>query len=145
MRATYDRIQHFVRKMAADPSLPAATRRMIQLHLSKPWVPGFFAVAIRPVERGLEEYLGFPIVRALGTDWYFPSRVWWLAHARTSHGPDGSGCNPDVHTRFLSAEGTDHEFDYANILRNGSLVILDRRAFEQECAYWQRAFKNRLA
>jgi hypothetical protein len=45
-----------------------------------------------------------------------------------------------VHTKFLSSEGSVHEFDYATVFLDGTMKILGRSDFAQECFFWQRAF-----
>lgn len=128
-------------ELMRDGSLPLPVRRMINVHLEKPWIPGFWTVALRAVKPGSERYLDFPIgVSEDGTPWYFPSRLWWLAHAQASHPPDGSGCDAEVHAKFLSQEGTVHEFDYAAVLGDGTLKILGSADFSMECFFWHRAF-----
>jgi hypothetical protein len=125
----------------SDVSLPLSVRGMISVHLEKPWITGFWTVAIRASKPGSERYLDFPIGFAEdGTSWYFPSRQWWLAHAQASHPPDGSGCDLDVHTKFLSREGAAHEFDYATVFADGTLKVLGHADFTAECFFWQHAF-----
>lgn len=124
-----------------DVSLPLSVRGMISVHLETAWIPGFWSVAILATNPNSERYLDFPIGFAEdGTSWYFPSRQWWLAHAQASHPPDGSGCDVDVHTKFLSREGAVHEFDYAAVLVDGTLKVLGRADFSAECFFWQHAF-----
>jgi hypothetical protein len=36
-----------------------------------------------------------------------------------------------------------HEFDYATVLNDGTLRILGRADFVDECAWWSRAFGAR--
>jgi hypothetical protein len=135
-----------------DMSLPGPVRGMISVHLDGGWIPNFWTLAIRapklspsstsgqraPSVRG---YFDFPIGLAEdGTSWFFPSRQWWIAHAHASHPPDGTGCEADVHTKFLSSEGDVHEFDYATVFQDGTLKILGRADFVQECFFWQHAF-----
>lgn len=124
-----------------DMSLPLAVRGMTNVHLEKPWIPNFWTVAIRAPKKGSEKFFDFPIGYAEdGTAWYFPSRQWWLAHAHASHPPDGSGCDADVHTKFLSSEGDVHEFDYATVTTDGTIKVLGRADFTEECSWWTRAF-----
>ena len=124
-----------------DETLPLSVRGMINVHLEKPWIPGFWSVAIRAAKVGSERFFDFPIGFAEdGTSWYFPSRKWWLGHAVESHPPDGSSCDVDVHTQFLSRESDTHELDYAAVLLDGSLKILERADFAAECFFWQHAF-----
>jgi hypothetical protein len=124
-----------------DASLPLTVRGSANVHFEKPWISNFWTVAIRAPKSGSESYLDFPIGLAEdGTVWFFPSREWWIAHAKTSHPPDGTGCDVDVHTKFLSSEGDVHEFDYATILTDGTIHVLGRADFAEECAWWTRAF-----
>ena len=124
-----------------DASLPLSVRGMINVHLMKPWIPNFWTVAIRALKSGGESYLDFPIGYAEdNTSWFFPSRQWWIAHAHTSHPPDGTGCDEDEHTKFLSSAGDVHEFDYGAILSDGTIMILGRADFVEECDWWMRAF-----
>ncbi len=124
-----------------DRSLPLPVRGALNVHMTKPWIPDFWAVAIKsPHEGGDQSYFDFPIARVNGDLWFFPSKKWWVAHATASHPPDGSGCDVEVHTKFLSKEGSVHEFDYATIFLDGRMSILGRRDFAEECAWWRRAF-----
>lgn len=124
-----------------DATLPLSVRGMINVHLEKPWIPDFWSVAIRAPKPGSESYFDFPIGFAEdGTSWFFPSRKWWIAHAQASHPPAGEGCDADVHTKFLSSDGSEHEFDYATVLAGGQLTILGRPDFVLECSFWTRAF-----
>jgi hypothetical protein len=124
-----------------DASMPLSVRGMINVHLEKPWIESFWSVAIRAPKPGSESYFDFPIGLAEdSTSWFFPSRQWWIAHAQASHPPDGTGCDVEVHTKFLSSEGSIHEFDYASVFLDGTLKILGRVDFAQECFFWQRAF-----
>jgi hypothetical protein len=124
-----------------DADLPLSVRGMINVHLTKPWIEGFWSVAIRAPKMGSESYFDFPVGLAEdGTSWFFPSRQWWVAHAQASHPPDGIGCDVDVHTKFLSSEGAVHEFDYASVFLDGTIKILGRGDFAEECFFWQRAF-----
>lgn len=124
-----------------DVTLPLSVRGMINVHLEKAWIPNFWTVAIRAPKPGSEQFFDFPLGYSEdGTSWFFPSRQWWLAHAKASHPPEGVGCDVDVHTKFLSREGEIHEFDYATILIDGTLQILGRADFAVECDFWKRAF-----
>ncbi len=124
-----------------DRTLAAIVRRMVDTHMIKPWIVNFWSVAIRSPGGGDGQgYFDFPIARAEGTPWFFPSRQWWVAHAHASHPPDGSGCDVDVHAKFLSCEGSVHEFDYATILLDGWMTVLDRGDFVDECRWWRRFF-----
>ncbi|HSX22189.1 MAG TPA: hypothetical protein VLE97_05380 [Gaiellaceae bacterium] len=134
-------LQQHRQALLHDASLPLSVRGCISVHAEKPWIPNFWSVAIRTTKPGSESYLDFPIGLAEdSTSWFFPSRQWWLAHAQASHPPDGTSCDVDVHTKFLSIEGSVHEFDYATILTDGTMKILGRVDFAQECYFWQQAF-----
>ena len=134
-----------------DVALPLTVRGSINVHMEKPWIPNFWTVAIRAAKPGSEStpsptraqsFFDFPIGYAAdGTLWFFPSRNWWIAHAKASH-PDG-GCDVEVHTKFLSSEGSVHEFDYATVLTDGTMQILGRADFADECSWWSRAFGAR--
>ena len=107
-----------------DASLPLTVRGMINVHLEGSWIPDFWSVALRAPKPGSEGYFDFPIGYAEdGTSWFFPSRQWWIAHAQASHPPLGVGCDAEVHTKFLSSEGSVHEFDYAAVFLDGRLNI----------------------
>lgn len=125
-----------------DVSLPLSVRGCINVHLAKPWISNFWTVAIRaPKPDGDQIYFDVPLGLAEdGVPWFFPSRQWWIAHCNASHPPSGTGCDVDVHTKFLSREGAVHEFDYATILTDGTLQVLGRPDFADECAWWTRAF-----
>jgi hypothetical protein len=128
-------------ELLRDVSLPLSVRGMIGVHLTSPWIPDFWSVAIRAVKPDSEGYFDFPIGYAEdGTSWFFPSRQWWLAHAQASHPPAGASCDAEAHTTFLSSEGSVHEFDYAAVLAGGQLSVLGRADFVLECALWTRAF-----
>ena len=120
-----------------DMSLPSSVRHMVIDHMSKPWIPGFLSVAIRPTGEGSKIYLGFEIGKTDGSEWYFPSKKWWVAHAKASHPPNGNGCSVATHVDFLTKEGATHEFDYATAYADGSLKILHPDDFEKECRWWR--------
>jgi hypothetical protein len=127
-----------------DASLPLPVRGCINVHMEKAWIPNFWSVAIRAPKSGSDSYIDFPIGCADdGMPWFFPSRQWWIAHAKASHPPDGMGCDVDVHTKFLSSEGSVHEFDYATILTDRTMQIIGRADFVDECSWWSRAFGAR--
>jgi len=148
-----DLVQQRCDEFLHDASLPLSVRGMINVHLTKAWIPDFWSVAIRTPASGSDQstpppptpnqsgYFDFPIGYAEdGTSWFFPSRQWWLAHAQVSHSPSGMGCDADVHTKFLSSEGSVHEFDYAAVFQDGRLRVLGRVDFVEECSFWKRAF-----
>lgn len=127
-----------------DSTLPLSVRGSANVHFEKPWIPNFWSVAIRAAKPGSERFFDFPIgADDASVPWYFPSKEWWIAHATASHPPDGMGCDVDVHTKFLSSEGAVHEFDYATILADGTMQIVGRAGFADECAWWARAFGGR--
>jgi hypothetical protein len=140
VRGAADLLRQRHEELLRDRTLAQPVRSMIDAHMTKPWIADFWSVAIRsPLGDGDQSYFDFPIVRVHGVPWFFPSRQWWVAHAHASHPPDGSGCDVDVHTNFLSREGSMHEFDYATILLDGWMTILGRRDFVDECLWWRRA------
>lgn len=122
--------------ISKDPATPQSVKTMVYLHLQKPWVPDFLAVAISPLNLGLDRYLGDAVFEYIGLTFYYPSIDWWFAHARTSHPPDGAGCNAQAHADFLTAGGANAEFMYANVSKSGAVKVLDRSDFEEECAFW---------
>jgi len=124
-------------KLLNDTKLDLSVRQMISAHMAKPWIPNFWSVALRPTGSGSKSYLDFPIGRTDESTWYFPSKKWWLAHAKASHPPKGDGCDVAVHVDFLTSEGSTHEFDYATITTAGRLTILDPDDFEKECRWWR--------
>jgi hypothetical protein len=129
-----------------DVSLPLTVRGSINVHMEKPWILNFWSVTIRAPKPGSESFFDFPIGYADdGMPWFFPSRQWWITHAKASHSPDGMGCDVDVHTKFLSSEGSVHEFDYATILHDGTMQVLGRADFTDECTWWSCAFGPRGA
>lgn len=124
-----------------DRSLPLSVRGCINVHLEKPWIPNFWSVAIRAPKPGSESFFDVQIGTAEdGMPWFFPSKEWWAAHANVSHRSAGMGCDIDVHTNFLSREGKVYEFDYATIYLDGTLKVLGRVDFTEECEFWQLAF-----
>jgi hypothetical protein len=140
-RIASDLVQQRRSEFLHDVSLPLSVRGMINVHLEKPWIADYWSVAIRAPKASSESYFDFPIGFAEdSTSWFFPSRQWWIAHAQASHPPTGIGCDVEIHTKFLSSEGSAHEFDYATVFRDGRLNILGRVDFVEECAWWTRAF-----
>jgi len=122
-----------------DATLPLSVRGMINVHLEKPWIPGFWSVALRAARPGSAKLLDFPIgLAADGTSWFFPSRQWWLWHSAIGH-PD-EGCDAAAHRKYLSSEDPEHLFDYAAVLTDGTLKILTSSDFEVESSWWKRAF-----
>lgn len=123
-------------EVSRDRSLPQSVKTMVYLHLQKPWVPNFLAVAVAPLKPGLERFLKVEAFNHGGLTYRYPSREWWLAHARSSHPPDGAGCDAQAHADFLTAGGANAEFSYANVLKSGEVVVLGPPDFEEECAFW---------
>lgn len=127
--------------------MPDDARRMIWLHLTKPWIAGFKSVLISPLRSGLEDFLARrewkdePVVvtDTPGALWYFPSLKWWLAHARQSH-KGGAGCDVADHVAFLTAEGEDAEFAYATMTQDLQIRVLKRQDFSKECSWWADFF-----
>ena len=135
-------IRQLYEQLAADRSLSLSVRGMIDVHMVKPWIDGFWSSAIRPAKPTTDpKFFGPAIAQDAGGPWFFPSRTWWVAHARTSHPPLGAGCDAAAHTDFLSADGSVHEFDYATILTNGCAKVLGRMDFDVECDWWGKTFQ----
>lgn len=109
-------------------------KRMVYLHMTKPWINNFAAIAISPNRDNLESFFSYPIGRYEGRIWYYPSLKWWKAHAKTSHPPSGGGCDVSTHVEFLTGE----EFYYATIFQNGKVKILKASDFEKECEWWEK-------
>ncbi|HSX23360.1 MAG TPA: hypothetical protein VLE97_11355 [Gaiellaceae bacterium] len=130
-------IAHRHDRLLNDSKIPLSARQMISAHMAKPWIPRFWVVAIRPTGPSSESYLDFLLGEADGTEWHFPSKKWWVAHANASHPPKGVGCDVDVHVDFLTAEGATHEFDYATISTGRELTILHPDDFDRECRWWR--------
>lgn len=124
-------------RISGDPSIPQSVKTMVYLHLMKPWVPNFLAIAIAPLRPGLDKNFERSVFEWSSFSFNYPSKDWWLAHATTSHPPEGSGCSVEAHTDFLSPESTQAEFAYVNVLRSGEVVLLGPRDFEAECAFWK--------
>lgn len=127
-------------EISRDRSIPQSVKTMVYLHLAYPWVQDFLAVAISPLRSGLDRFFKRQIFEHGGLMFHYPSREWWLAHARTSHPPDGAGCDPRAHFDFLTAEGANAEFVYAIVLKSGDVVVLGARDFEDECAFWASGY-----
>jgi hypothetical protein len=114
--------------------------KMVGFHLTKPWIPDYHSMLLSPLKSGLENFFKVPVIKLNNKTWYYPSTYWWMIHAKASHPPNGSGCDPAVHTQFLSPHGKNAEFLYAAVLRDGTLHILDSGDFVQECAWWKKNF-----
>jgi len=122
-----------------EPEFSQSMRTMVRLHLRKPWIPGYHSIAIMPLKPGLEAYLGRQVFEWQGATFHFPSMKWWRSHGERSHEPDGEGCDVDAHQAYLTPEGAGAEFAYAAVLRGGSLRILGKGDFEEECRFWEVA------
>lgn len=138
-------LQQALSQLVADrSSLSLSVQGMISAHVVKPWIDGFWSSAIRPAQPTTDpKFFGPLIAHDARGPWFFPSKTWWLAHAHTSHPPDGAGCDVEAHTDFLSADGSVHEFDYATIFTNGCAKVLDRMDFVVECDWWRKTFQSR--
>src|SRR5262245_48881671 len=110
--------REMLEEVAAAPGSSLAIVTLVNAHFRKPWVPGHRTVLLRPLTSGLDKFFKVPVDTDDGLDWYFPSSVWWMAHARASHPPRGLGCSVRVHVDFLTAGGRRGEFAYASLLKN---------------------------
>ena len=124
----------------AQRAVDEAGARMILLHTQKPWIPDFLTSALSPLRGGLSPFFKEELFEIGGRHWFYPSTLWWKAHAKASHPPDGSGCDSLVHTAFLSREGKNAEFLYSAILRDGRIIVLGGEDFLVECAFWKKNF-----
>jgi hypothetical protein len=114
--------------------------RCIALHSSKPWVPNFDRVLIQPLRQVNPEWLGAPVTLQ-GSTWYEPTRAFWETHCQAAH-QGGRGCSAQVHTAFLTSTGANAEFQYANVLKDGSFYIQDAQGFERECEWWRNQYEQ---
>lgn len=129
-----------IAEVAASSGTNEFTIRMVALHQAKPWIPGYIGSVILPIHKGGAKWVKGKMFTADGHDWYYPSTLWWKAHAHTSHPPDGSGCNPGVHAAFLTGTGKNAEFLYGALIRKRGLHILQAEDFLVECAWWGKNF-----
>lgn len=132
----------FIKQLASSP-LPDDTKKSIYLHLTKPWIPDFRTIALapNPGKDGMEQWFHAELFKDdKDRSWYFPSAKWFIVHANTSHAPEGTGCSPEKHIHFLSREGQGWEFDYANVLTDGSAKLMKPDDFYQECIWWRKNF-----
>lgn len=123
-------------EVSGNPSIPQTVKSMIYQHLQTAWVPDALAVVISPLANGQDPFLKNSAFDLGGIQYYYPSLDFWMAHASTSHPPDGSGCNPEAHAAFLTQDGSNPEFIYAVVTRLGELVVEDLNGFVTECAFF---------
>ena len=112
----------------------------ISLHRDKPWVNGFQEVLIQPLRQVDPAWIGQQ-VSIEGKQWFRPTSQFWQVHCNAAH-DGGPGCNPAIHTAFLTADGSNAEFLYGNLLKDGSLVVQNQKQFDQECSWWAANFSN---
>lgn len=127
----------FWASVSRDSRIPQSVKSMIYQHLQSQWIPNALAVVISPL--GLPDnnpMLGQSLFSMGGVQFYYPSLDFWIAHADQSHPPAGNGCDPNVHTQFLTADGMNPEFVYGVVKRDGELVVQDSAAFNVECAFF---------
>jgi len=127
-----------------EPNFSQSMRAMVRLHLRKPWIPHYHSIAITPIKDGLKEYLGKEVFEWQGATFFFPSMKWWRSHGERSHEPDGEGCDVAMHAAYLTPEGSDAEFAYAAVLNDGTLRILVKKDFEEECRFWELATQGSM-
>lgn len=126
----------FWKEVSANPNVPQTVKSMVYQHLQTAWVPGALAVVISPLANGQDPFLKNSAFDLGGIQYYYPSLDFWKAHASTSHPPDGSGCNPEAHAEFLTRDGSNPEFIYSVVRRDGSIKVQDLAAFVDECAFF---------
>ncbi len=131
--------EEMLERISADPSMPESMKMMVFLHLKKPWIAHYLSLAIAPLKEGLEDYLADPVFEYKGKEFYFPSDRWWKSHGERSHEPMGEGCIKELHVEYLTKGGKSAEFDYAAVLRDGSVRILTAQDFDEECRFWDVA------
>ena len=142
-----DSLDQYIQQLATQiyqSNLPEDVKRSIFLHFTKPWIPGFKAIALAPAHDMSAEdkrrWFGKALFKSLGKTWYFPSAFWLVTHAKASHPPDGAGCSPAIHTSFLSKGGKNYEFDYATLMKDGTAHLLGPADFAYECRWWAKNF-----
>lgn len=116
--------------------------KCIVLHRTKPWVPNFKRVLIRPLRKVNEAWLGQEVDIG-GKVWNLPTDAFWEVHCNASH-EGGAGCDVDIHTSFLTSDGSNAEFEYASELDNGEVQIQTEKEFNEECDFWKTRFENLL-
>lgn len=129
-----------IAEVAAVRGAKPETIRMVELHLSKPWLRNYKAMLLSPLRPNMDRWFKVPVLKAGGRIWYYPSTFWWTVHAKAAHPPNGAGCDPAIHARFLTESGAASEFAYATLFEDKSLDVLGARDFETECAWWEANF-----
>ena len=113
----------------------------VNLHKEKPWISNFRRVLIQPLRDVNPEWLGETVDKNSNNLWYIPTDAFWNVHCNAAHG-GGSGCDAQIHASFLTSEGDNAEFRYANELNDGSMIILNAKEFNEECEWWAKNFNN---
>ncbi len=117
----------------------------ITLHNTKPWVKNFEEVLVRPLQAAIDrgsvnpDWLGEEVT-VEGNTWYRPTEEFWTVHCNAAHYPQGEGCSAATHTAFLTPTGADAEFEYCNMMKDGTAIIQTAKEFEEECGWWRKNF-----
>lgn len=119
-----------------DTGLTQEFKTFMYFHLNYPWLPGFLGIAITPLAKNLGNFLGRSLFQLDALTFYWPSAAWWSAHAETSHPPAGVGCDAAAHVDFLTVHGSNSEFGYAIVMKDGAVHIAESRDFVDECSFW---------
>ena len=104
-----------------------------------------FLTLIRPLQSAIDagtvntDWLG-ESVTITGKTWYKPTQTFWTVHCNAAHAPEGDGCNATLHTALLTHKGSNAEFEYCNMMKDGSVIIQKAKEFEEECKWWSKNF-----
>jgi hypothetical protein len=139
-RIVADQSLSVARELSAYKSAPARSSDMLQAHLQAPWVPNLITVLISPLMPTLRAYLRMSMARMDGRIWYFPSFLWWSAHARAAHAPDGTGCDIEAHKRQLLPGMAGAQFLVGHLLKDGQIRILAEEDFKTEQDWFKHNF-----
>lgn len=137
LKQLFELNKSFWATVSRDPSVPQSVKSMIYQHIIGFWTPDSLAVVVSPLADGLEHFLQQPVFDLDGLQYYYPSLKFWLAHANASHSPEGTRCSVSAHISFLTREGSNAEFIYSVVTRNGEMIVQDAERFSNECAFFK--------
>lgn len=129
--------KEFWASVSRDPRIPQSVKSLIYQHLQIQWIPNALAVVLSPLGARDNPMIGQPVFALDGLQYYYPTLEFWLAHADQSHPPQGQGCDPVVHTQFLTVNGANPEFIYGVVKRDGEIDVQDATDFDIECAFYE--------
>lgn len=127
----------FWAEVSQNPAIPQTVKSMIRQHITSMWITDALAVVISPLKSGSDPFLKTSAFDLGGIQYYFPSVDFWMAHAQRAHSPNGQGCDPEAHAAFLTRGGSQGEFIYAVVKKDGSLIVEDLNGFVTECAFYE--------